>query len=131
VEHNTWEYWDNVGNAADAVNDFHTRNPGAPRRIRALAFGSIPFRPIPPLLFASGRCNSERGVIVRGTPKSSAAPQSPTASAAPPSLRSALPSLHSALPSLRSAPPSRRSALPCASNRTGLYTPPHRRSIGP
>jgi hypothetical protein len=90
VEHNTWEYWDNIGNAAEAVNDFHTRNPGAPRRIRALAFGSIPFRPIPPLLFASGRCNSERGVIVRGTPKSSAAPQSSTASAAPPSLHSAL-----------------------------------------
>ena len=61
VEHNTWEYWDNVGNAADVVNDFHTRNPGAPCRIRALAFGSIPFRPIPPLPFASGRCNSERG----------------------------------------------------------------------
>ena len=54
VEHNTWEYWDNIGNAADVVNDFHTRNPGAPRRIWALAFGSIPFRPIPPLPFASG-----------------------------------------------------------------------------
>ena len=68
------EYWDNVGNAADTVNDFHTRNPGAPRRIRALAFGSIPFCPIPPLPFALGRCNSERGVIVRGTPKPTAAP---------------------------------------------------------
>ena len=29
VEHNTWEYWDNVGNAADMVNNFHTKNPGA------------------------------------------------------------------------------------------------------
>ena len=83
VEHNTWEYWDNIGNAADTVNNFHTRNPGAPCRIRALAFSSIPFRSIPPLPFASGQCNSERGVIVRGTPKSSAAPQSSTASPTP------------------------------------------------
>ena len=114
VEHNTWEYWDNVGNTADAVNDFHIRNPGAPRCIWALAFGSIPFCPIPPLPFASGQCNSERGVIVRGTPKSSAAPQSSAASAA--------------LPSLRSTLPSHRTALPCTSNRTGLYMPPHCRS---
>jgi len=69
VENNTWEYWDNLGNALDAVNEFHTRNPAAPRRIHALAFGSIPFRPIPPLTIASGQCNSEGGVIVRGTPK--------------------------------------------------------------
>jgi hypothetical protein len=54
VEHNTWEYWDNIGNAADMVNNFHTRNPGAPCHIWALAFGSIPFHPIPPLPFASG-----------------------------------------------------------------------------
>ena len=69
VENNTWEYWDNLGNALDAVNEFHTRNSAAPCRIHALAFGSIPFRPIPPLTIASGRCNSEGGVIVRGTPK--------------------------------------------------------------
>ena len=142
VEHNTWEYWDNVGNATDAVNNFHTRNLGAPRHIWALAFGSIPFCPIPPLPFALGQCNSERGVIVRGTPKSSAAPQSSAASTAPPSLRSAKPLHRSALriqphwfvhavrgtpkssatpqsstasatlPSLRSALPS-CSALPC------------------
>jgi len=69
VENNTWEYWDNLGNALDVVNEFHTRNPAAPCCIHALAFGSIPFRPIPPLTIASGRCNSEGGVIVRGTPK--------------------------------------------------------------
>ena len=66
-------------------------------------------------------------------PKSSAAPQSSAASPA-------LPSLRSDPPSLRSAPPSRCSALPCAPNRTalsrasnctGVYTPPHRRSAGP
>jgi len=68
VENNTWEYWDNLGNAADTVNDFHTQNPAAPCRIHALAFGSIPFRPIPLVTIALGRCNSEGGVIVRGTP---------------------------------------------------------------
>jgi len=68
VENNTWEYWDNLSNAADTVNDFHTRNPAAPHHIRALAFGSIPFHPIPPLIIASDWCNSEGGVIVRGTP---------------------------------------------------------------
>ena len=30
VENNTWEYWDNLGNTADLVNDFHARNPAAP-----------------------------------------------------------------------------------------------------
>ena len=68
VEENTWEYWDNLNNAADAVNDFHRKNPGAPRRIRTLIFGSIPFRPIPPVTYASGRRIPEGGVIVMGTP---------------------------------------------------------------
>ncbi|KIM34667.1 hypothetical protein M413DRAFT_35908, partial [Hebeloma cylindrosporum] len=44
VENNTWENADNLAHAADAVTDFHTWNPAAPCRIRALAFGSIPFR---------------------------------------------------------------------------------------
>ena len=67
VEHNTWEYSDNVDNAPEKVMDFHSRNPAAPRRIRAVTFGSIPFRPIP-LTSASRRCSSGGGVIVRGTP---------------------------------------------------------------
>jgi len=142
VEHNTWEYWDNVGNTTDAVNDFHTRNPGAPRHIRALAFGSIPFRPIPPLPFASGQCNSERGVIVRGTPQSSAA------SAALPSLRSA-PTLTGANQSTVTTSPgtpkssATSAALPnlCSTptltgaNRstitTGPYVPPHLQTLRP
>ena len=47
IEGNTWEYSENLAHAPEKVTEFHTRNPGAPRRIRALTFGSIPFRPIP------------------------------------------------------------------------------------
>ena len=47
TEGNTWEYSENLDHAPEKVTEFHTKNPGAPRRIRALAFGSIPFRPIP------------------------------------------------------------------------------------
>jgi len=43
VEDNTWEYSENLNNAQEKVVEFHTRNPGAPCRIRTLAFGSIPF----------------------------------------------------------------------------------------
>ncbi|KDR68936.1 hypothetical protein GALMADRAFT_29051, partial [Galerina marginata CBS 339.88] len=43
TEHNSWEYKDNV-NAPELITEFHAQNPGAPRQIRALAFGSIPFR---------------------------------------------------------------------------------------
>ena len=46
IEGNTWEYWENLNHAPEKVTEFHTKNPGAPRRIRALAFGSIPFCPI-------------------------------------------------------------------------------------
>ena len=47
IEGNTWEYSENLAHAPEKVTEFHTMNPGAPRRIRALTFGSIPFRPIP------------------------------------------------------------------------------------
>ena len=70
IEGNTWEYSENLAHAPEKVTEFHTRNPGAPRRIRALTFGSIPFRPIP-LSSASSRCLSRGGVIVRGTPYAS------------------------------------------------------------
>jgi len=68
VEENTWEYWDNLNNVADAVNDFHRKNPGAPHHIRTLIFGSIPFRLIPPVTYAPSRRIPEGGVIVMGTP---------------------------------------------------------------
>jgi len=70
IEGNTWEYLENLAHAPEKVTEFHTRNPGAPRRIHALTFGSIPFRPIP-LSSASSRCSSRGGVIVRGTPYAS------------------------------------------------------------
>jgi hypothetical protein len=66
-EDNSWEYKDNIS-APELVTRFHQQNPGAPRQIRALAFGSIPFRPITSLPIASRRCSFEGGVIVRGTP---------------------------------------------------------------
>ena len=70
IEGNTWEYSENLAHAPEKVMEFHTRNPGAPRRIRAPTFGSIPFRPIS-LSSASSRCLSRGGVIVRGTPYAS------------------------------------------------------------
>jgi len=144
VEKNTWEYWDNLGNAADAVNDFHTRNPAAPRCICTLTFGSIPFRPIPPVTIALGRCNSEGGVIVRGTPNPPAEPRRPaepthrlsrldahqhrsTAPPSPPTSHRHCPSL---LPVNQLTTPT-----PTGTNRstitTGLYVPPHLRTLRP
>jgi len=81
IEGNTWEYLENLAHALEKVTEFHTRNPGAPRRIRALVtFGSIPFRLIP-LPSALSRCLSRGGVIVRGTPyASNARPSSASAS---------------------------------------------------
>src|SRR6266699_3832703 len=67
TEGNTWEYAEHVNNAPKRVAEFHRRNSAAPRRIRAMAFGSIPFRPISLATQASRRCLSRGGVIVRGT----------------------------------------------------------------
>ena len=79
MEGNTWEYSENIDNALEKVADFHRCNPAAPRRIRALAFGSIPFRPITLETQTSSRRFSRGGVIVRGTPISA-----PTISSQPP-----------------------------------------------
>src|SRR6267378_453974 len=68
TEGNTWEYAEHVNNAPERVTEFHQHNPAAPRRIRAMTFGSIPFRPISLATQASRRCLSRGGVIVRGTP---------------------------------------------------------------
>ena len=46
IEGNTWEYSENLDHGSEKVTEFHTRNPGAPHCIHALAFGSIPFHPI-------------------------------------------------------------------------------------
>ena len=82
IEGNTWEYSENFAHAPEKVTEFHTRNPGAPRRIRALTFGSIPFRLIP-LSSASSRCLSRGGVIVRGTPSASDSHPSSASASAP------------------------------------------------
>jgi len=75
IEGNTWEYLENLNHAPEKVMEFHTKNPGAPCRICALTFGSIPFHLIS-LCSASSQCSSGGGVIVRGTP-----PASPSTSA--------------------------------------------------
>jgi len=67
IEGNTWEYSENLAHAPEKVTDFHTRNLGAPCCIRALTFGSIPFRPIP-LSSASSRCSSRWGGDCKGNP---------------------------------------------------------------
>ena len=46
VEHNSWEPWDDV-HAPELLADFYRRHPGAARHVRAIAFDSIPFRPVP------------------------------------------------------------------------------------
>jgi len=71
IEGNTWEYLENLNHAPEKVMEFHTKNPGAPHRICTLTFGSIPFRPIS-LSSALSQCSSRGGVIVRGTPPTSA-----------------------------------------------------------
>jgi len=70
IEHNTWEYAENVDNAPEKVAGYHVKNPAAPHRIRTMAFGSIPFRPISFTTSAPSRCLFRGGVIVRGTPHS-------------------------------------------------------------
>jgi hypothetical protein len=67
VEHNSWEYVENVENAPEKVAEFHFKSPAAPRHVHAIAFGAIPFRPIS-LTSASRQCSARGGVIVRGTP---------------------------------------------------------------
>ena len=47
IEGNTWKYSENLAHAPEKVTEFHTRNLGAPRHIRALTFGSIPWLVLP------------------------------------------------------------------------------------
>jgi len=111
TEGNTWEDAGNISNAPDKVAEFHASNPAAPRRIRAMAFGSIPFRPIPLMDQAPSRCFSKGGVIVRGTP----ADPTKTPSAARPLMFAA-----------RSL--TRSSTFDPAMPTTPRYVPPHRRT---
>jgi len=67
VEHNSWEYSDHLDNAPEKVAEFYAKHSGAPRQIRAISFGTIPFRLLS-IPLASRRCFSKGGVIVRGNP---------------------------------------------------------------
>jgi hypothetical protein len=62
-EHNSWEDAADV-HAPELIQKFYKQHPGAPRLIRALQFGSIPFQPLPAI--TSRRCDLEGGVDVRG-----------------------------------------------------------------
>ena len=108
IEGNTWEYSENLNHAPEKVTEFHTKNPGAPRRIRTLAFGSIPFRLIS-LSSASSRCSSRGGVIVRGTLPLSLPLLPPTHLPLPLPVRPLhlpLPTRHHSQPAIASNPPS-------------------------
>jgi len=76
LEHNSWEAASDVF-APDLVAEFHRHHPGAPRRIRACMFNSIPFRSLTP-----SRRDLEGGVNVRGLPNIAQFPEpSPNPSA--------------------------------------------------
>jgi Chromo (CHRromatin Organisation MOdifier) domain len=128
-EFDSWEYSENVSNAPEKITEFHTENPAAPRRIRALAFGSIPFRPIPLPTSASSRCISEGGVIVRGTSRfrPRAEPRSNLRSKPRPGPRSEPRRSPTALtqPSSPLVPPVPVGFTPLVAPR---YLPPHRRT---
>ena len=148
TEGNTWENADQVDNAPEKLAEFHRNNPAAPRRIRAMAFGSIPFRPLSLANQASSRCFSRGGVIVRGTPTSpaarppSSAARSPSSAAYPRSsaahplwstARSLSPAAHPPSPAVRPLPPLTRSTSltpnsSAAQSLARLYIPPHRRT---
>jgi len=64
-EENSWEPAKEVF-AGDLILDFHRKHPGAPRQIRNMDFGSIPFRTVP-VVTAPSRRNFRGGVDVRGT----------------------------------------------------------------
>ena len=44
-EHNQWEPGSNLKNAKRLVDKFHRENPEAPRRVAAVDFDQLPFRP--------------------------------------------------------------------------------------
>ena len=42
----TWEPLSNLANSPQVVDEFHSRNPGAPRSINALLYASLPWQPL-------------------------------------------------------------------------------------
>ena len=60
-EENSWEDEKDV-DAPDLIREFYQSHPGAPRRIRAIQFGQLPFQ------FARADTAPKRGGSVRGTP---------------------------------------------------------------
>ena len=42
----TWEPAKNLAHAPDRVTEFHTRNPGAPQKINAMLYASLPWQAI-------------------------------------------------------------------------------------
>ena len=62
-EENSWEDEKDV-DAPDLIREFYRSHPGAPRRIRAIQFGQLPFQ------FARADTAPKRGGSVKGTPLS-------------------------------------------------------------
>ena len=42
----TWEPLSNLANSQQVVDEFHSRNPGAPRSINAVLYASLPWQPL-------------------------------------------------------------------------------------
>ena len=42
----TWEPLSNLAHSTQVVDEFHSRNPGAPRSINALLYASLPWQPL-------------------------------------------------------------------------------------
>src|SRR6266700_843725 len=120
TEGNTWEYAEHVNNAPKRVAEFHRCNPAAPRRIHAMAFGSIPFRPISLATQASRRCLARGGGIVRGTPselsQTVSDPGPSTAAARPTSMATA--DYYSSPAVGRPLNPAARPFTPCTCHRS-------------
>jgi Chromo (CHRromatin Organisation MOdifier) domain len=75
LEESTWESETAVENAPDVIKEFHKKYPNSPKRINALEFSSLPWKPLEnftttdsfqTLPWKQGLCVSGRPTLTRG-----------------------------------------------------------------